>query len=235
MKKKSTYWLAGVVFGIICFIPVGTLHAQAPAGPISGAPSQDAPKPEAQHIAVQAKNIFGAWKLNPDESDDPRKKMQQARGGGNGSGGNGGGNGGGRMGGGYGRGRMARRGVSDEERQRMQELFRPANRLTIASKDAEIDLTDDQNRKRTFFTDGRKIKKSKDIGYEEIAAHWEDKRLVTDEKTPRGEKMSRTYELSYDGTQMYETLHMTVGRSETPLVIRYVYEPDQKGSGSAGN
>jgi hypothetical protein len=36
--------------------------------------------------------------------------------------------------------------------------------------------------------------------------------------------MSRTFELSYDGMQLYETLHMTVGRSSTPLVIRYVYE-----------
>ena len=39
--------------------------------------------------------------------------------------------------------------------------------------------------------------------------------------------MSRTFELSYDGTQLYETLHLTVGRNETPLVIRYVY--DQSG------
>ena len=36
--------------------------------------------------------------------------------------------------------------------------------------------------------------------------------------------MSRSYELSYDGTQLYETLHMTVGRSNTPLIIRYVYD-----------
>ena len=36
--------------------------------------------------------------------------------------------------------------------------------------------------------------------------------------------MSRTYELSYDGTQLYETLHMTTGRNNTPLVIRFVYD-----------
>jgi len=119
---------------------------------------------------------------------------------------------------------------SDEDRQRMQELFTPPRTLTIAEaqKDKEVDAFDDQSRKRAFFTDGRKLQKSKDPNYQEIAAHWEGTRLATDEKNPRGGKMSRTFELSYDGTQLYETLHMTVGRNETPLVIRYVY--DQAGA-----
>ena len=59
---------------------------------------------------------------------------------------------------------------------------------------------------------------------QEIAAKWEGNRLVTEEKDPRGNKMSRAFELSSDGMQLYETLHMTVGRSNTPLVIRYVYD-----------
>jgi hypothetical protein len=36
--------------------------------------------------------------------------------------------------------------------------------------------------------------------------------------------MSRTYELSYDGTQLYETLHMTMGRNGSTLLVRYVYD-----------
>ena len=92
----------------------------------------------------------------------------------------------------------------------------------------EVDLFDDQQRKRALFTDGRKIQKSKDANYQEIAAHWDGTRLTTDEKNPHGGKMSRTYELSYDGTQLYETLHMTTGHSNTPVVIRYVY--DQSGN-----
>ncbi len=50
------------------------------------------------------------------------------------------------------------------------------------------------------------------------------KRSRFDEKDPRGNKMSRTFELSSDGRQLYETLHMTTGRNNTPLVIRYVYD-----------
>jgi len=106
----------------------------------------------------------------------------------------------------------------------------PANSLTLAQKDPknpEVDLTDDQNRKRALFTDGRKLEKpdSKDDSYQEIAARWDGSRLVTDEKGPRGGKMSRTFELPYDGAQLYETIRLTVGRSNTPLDLRYVYEP----------
>jgi hypothetical protein len=164
--------------------------------------------------------------LNRDDSDDPRKRAQESRGGGSGGNrrmgggypGGGGGYGGRRMGGGQ--------GMSDEDRQRMRELMNPANTLTLAEakKDAEVDAFDGQERKRAFFTDGRKLQKSKDTNYQEIGAHWDGARLVTDEKNPRGGKMSRTYELSYDGTQLYETLHMAVGRSNTPLVIRFVYD-----------
>jgi hypothetical protein len=182
-------------------------------------------------------SILGTWKLDPDDSDDPRKKMQDARGG-ESSGNNGGYGGGRRMGGGYPGGgypggrRSASPGESDDDRQRMQELFTPARSLTLAEahKDVEVDAFDEQSRKSAFFTDGRKLQKSKDSNYQEIAAHWDGSRLATDEKNPRGGKMSRTFELSYDGTQLFETLHLTVGRNNTPLVIRYVY--DQSG-GSA--
>ncbi len=223
-------------------VPSFTL-AQAPPGPLPQAQSQDAPpppRPLVQKPAVQPRTtIFGEWKLDRDESDDPRKKMQEARGQDNGGyGGNrrmgggypGGGYPGGGGGGGYGGHRMGSQGESDEDRQRMQELLSPSSTLSLAEakKDVEVDLFDDQLRKRALFTDGRKVQKSKDANYQEIAAHWDGTRLTTDEKNPRGGKMSRTYELSYDGTQLYETLHMTTGRSNTPLIIRYVY--DQSGA-----
>jgi hypothetical protein len=89
---------------------------------------------------------------------------------------------------------------------------------------AEVDLVDDRDRKRAFMTDGRKLKKSKDENYQEIAAKFDGNRLVTDEKDPRGNRMSRTFELSSEGRQLYETLHMVSGRSNSPLIIRYVYD-----------
>jgi len=125
-------------------------------------------------------------------------------------------------GGGYGGRRGG--GESDEERQKMRELVTPARAITLSMTGAEVDLVNDRNRKLAFMTDGRRLQKSKDENYQEIAAKFEGNRLVTDEKNPRGGKMSRSFELSSDGRQLYETLHMTTGRNNSPLVIRFVYD-----------
>jgi hypothetical protein len=236
MKSANFAKLPGcAVFAALSLIVPGAMYAQAPPGPLSGAQPQPAPasaaKPrEPAPLPPPRTTILGAWKLNRDESDDSRKRTQDSQGS---NGGRGGGYGGGpRMGGGWpgGGGYGGRRGggESDEERQKMHELIAPPNTMTLAMTGAEVDLVDDQNRKRAFMTDGRKLQKSKDSNYQEIAAKFEGNRLVTDEKDPRGNKMSRTFELSEDGRQLYETLHMTSGRNNTrnntPLVIRFVYD-----------
>jgi hypothetical protein len=208
-------------------------RAQAPAGPLPAAqpqgPASPEARPQAQVAPVKLRtSILGAWKLNRDESDDARKKMQDARG----ANGGGGGRGGVRMGipgmggGPYGGRRGGGGNESDQDRERMQEFINPSRALTVAEakKDVEIDMFDDQERKSAFFTDGRKLQKTKDSNNQEIAAHWDGNRLVTDEKSPSGRKISRTYELSYDGTQLYETLRLTRGRSDSQISIRYVYD-----------
>jgi len=218
MKAKylTIFFAAGL--GIVAAGFGNSAHAQAPAGPLPAAQPQppstpDAARPQAQSAPVKPRtSILGAWKLNRDESDDARKKLQDARGADNGRGG------GGRRGGGG--------GESDAERQKMQETLTPARALTVAEakKDVEIDMFDDQEHKSAFYTDGRKLQKTKDNTSQQITAHWDGNRLVTDEKTPSGKKMSRTYELSYDGTQLYETLRLTRGRSDSQVSIRYVYD-----------
>ena len=223
---------AGILgLAVLCW-PAGA-RAQAPAGPLPAAtpqpPTSPDARPQAQVASVKPRtSILGAWKLNRDESDDPRKKMQEARG----ANGGGGGRGGVRMGvpgiggGPYGGRRGGGGNESDEDRQRMQEVLEPVRSLTLAEakKDVEIDAFDDQQRKTAIFTDGRKLQKSNDLNNQEIAAHWDGSRLVTDEKSASGKKMSRTYELSYDGTQLYETLRLTRGRSDAQISIRYVYD-----------
>jgi hypothetical protein len=222
----SARLLIFTVLAGVCLVVPRAIRAQSPAGPTTAAPPQPVPasavKPAAP-LPPPRTTILGAWKLNRDESDDPRKRRQDS-GNSNGSGRGGGrGMGGGYPGGGHG-GYGRRGGESDEERQKMRELFTPANAITLSMTGAEVDLLDDQNRKRAFMTDGRKLQKSKDENYQEITAKFEGNRLVTEEKTPRGNKMSRTFELSDDGRQLYETLHTTSGRNNTPQVIRFVYE-----------
>jgi hypothetical protein len=199
------------------------VHPQAPSGPITAAPSQTAPATAAKGsnpapLPAPRATILGAWKFDPDESDDPRKRREDSRGSNGGYGGSRG-----RMGGGGYGGRRGG-GESDEQREKMRELFMPAKTIRLSMTGAEVDLVDDRNRKRAFMTDGRKLQKSKDESYQEIAAKFDGSRLVSDEKDPRGNKMSRTFELSSDGRQLYETLHMTIGRGNTSLVIRYVYD-----------
>jgi len=106
----------------------------------------------------------------------------------------------------------------------MQSLIHPSDSLSIEMENPEVDVTDDQSHKLILYTNERKLQKAKDNKPQEVAAHWDGSRLVSDEKSPLGGKMSRTFELSQDGRSLYETLHIDNGRSDTPLVIRYVYD-----------
>ena len=228
LMTKTDRFLHFAALGLLSFVVPRFAYAQAPPGPLPQVQSKDAPpqqvKPQ-KPLPPPRQSILGAWKLNRDDSDDPRQKLQDARGGeSQGRSGGGGRMGGGYPGGGGRRGGYGGQAESDQDRQRMQELLRPANAVTLGMTGAEVDLTDDANRKRAFMTDGRKLQKSKDPAYEEIAAHWDGSRLVTDEKDARGQKLSRSFELTADGRQLYETVHLTVGRNNSSVVIRYVYD-----------
>jgi hypothetical protein len=212
-------------FVALGFLAAPGAPAQAPSGPITAAPAKPGPAPAAAPnpapMPTPRTNILGAWKLNLDDSDDPSRRRQDSQDSNGGYGGGHGRIGGGYPGGGYG---GHRGGESEEQREKMQILLRPARSLKLSMTGAEVDVVDDQESKLAFMTDGRKLQKSKDAGYQEIAAKWEGSRLVSEEKDPRGNKMSRTFELSSDGLQLYETLHMTTGRNNSPRVIRYVYD-----------
>ena len=237
--------LAAGIFGLPTLV-----RAQAAAGPIHPAKSSDdnnsapaAPaiaKPKAPDVP-QKRDLSGSWKLNEDQSDDPSQKLKQAQqaGAGNRGGGNGGGSrggvwgGGGGIGGGYpgggggvygGRRGMGGGGESDADRQKIQDAVNPANALTFKQKDAEIDMTDDQSRKRVFYTDGRKIERAKDKtdDYRELTAHWDGMKLVAEEKGPHG-KITRLYEVPAGGQQLRVSVHFDDARGN-PVSIHYVYD-----------
>ena len=212
--------------GVLLLCPQSA-RAQTPAGPVAAPPpgtASAAKTPEPAPLPPPRQSILGAWKLNRDESDDPRQQMQGSRRS------NGGGYGGRRGGGGWPGGGGGRRGgygggESDDERQKMHELLSPPATMTFSMTGAEVDLQDDHDRKRAFMTDGRKLKKSKEDNYQEIAAKWDGNRLVTREKRPRGGTMSRSFELSPDGRQLYENLHIeSSGRNNRTVEVHYVYD-----------
>src|SRR5258708_6216436 len=81
-------------FAAIGLLAAEAAHAQAPSGPITAAPSQPSPAtganaPNPAPLPAPRTTILGAWKFNPDDSDDPSKRRQDSRGS------NGGGDGGG--------------------------------------------------------------------------------------------------------------------------------------------
>jgi hypothetical protein len=131
--------------------------------------------------------------------------------------------GGGRRGG-YPSGGQQSTGQDIEANPKMQSLIHPSGLLDLELKSPEIDVTDDVLHKLILYTDGRKLQKSKDESNQEVPAHWDGSRLVSDEKSPIGGKMNRTFELSRDGLQLYEILHIDNGQSDTPITIRYVYD-----------
>jgi hypothetical protein len=263
MKRRVT-----MLAGLFCFFAAGGLaspglaRAQETPGPLPAPPPQLEPlepgAPTRSSEAASSKpmpprtSIVGAWKLNTDDSDDGRKKVQQAQSKSQGNGGNGGnprmggggnpypGQGGGNPYPGQGGGGGGRRGGAnqpgDMDPGTMRELTDPPEALNIVQKDpkgAEVDLTDDIARKRVFFTDGRKLQKSSDDTYQEIAAKWDGRSLTTDEKTARGGKFSRTFDLAPNGLQLYETVRIDASayggsRSAPQVYIQYVYDAEQE-------
>jgi hypothetical protein len=223
-----------IYIGILCCACIlfpGRLLAQAPPGPLP--PSHPLPPPPKAATAkkkpeVESRStLAGFWKLNKDESDDPKNKVEDARHSKDEPDGR---MGGPRVGVGYPgggpNGPYGGRGMGsvDEGALKLEELVRPAFTQTIDLKDKEVDTTNEQDTKLVIYTDGRKLPKQKDYSPQQILAHWDGAKLVTDEKGPQGKQMSRTFELSFDGKQIYETWRIEGSRSTSDIIIRYVYD-----------
>jgi hypothetical protein len=244
------------------------LKAQAPPGPLAPPPQYQAPAPSQPRPARKSPQpqmpprttLAGPWRLNRDQSDDPRQKIRDAErspndntggypGGGYPGGGYPGGGypggypGGGYPGGGYPggypgggypgggrRGPSGGNGQDIEDNPKMQPLLYAPQSITVDLKDAEVDVTDDRLNKLILYTDGRKLQKSSDTN-QEVAAHWSGSQLVSDEKSPLSGKMTRTFALSADGRNLDETLQIENGRSST-IFIRYVYDITSAGTQS---
>ncbi|HKN26049.1 MAG TPA: hypothetical protein VJX72_14465 [Candidatus Acidoferrum sp.] len=229
MKQLNKFLILGGAYLIVG----GLLAAQAPPGPLTPPPPDPnapvAPPPPKKPEVQPRKSILGYWKFNKDESDDGRAKLRQSREADNTNRGNsGGGYGGPRVGVGWpgsGGGYPHPQGgdISDSN----SDLVNPPREIKLAQKfenDPEVVLSDDREHRTTFYTDGRKLEKDKDPDNRQVAARWDDKKLITDEKGAHGGKVSRSYELSSDGKQLIETVHLTDSKGNHPVNVQYVYD-----------
>ena len=229
---------AGLVLATAAF-------AQSAPGPLTPPPQpaspEDAPPSAPKRVQVAPRKTFaGEWQLNKDESDDPHRKVQQAHGTSSNTNngprmGGGGWPGGGWPGGGYGGNRGNRPPQGDpgaSEKEKMQELVDPTIRLNVEQKEPkapEITFTGDQSHKIILYTDGRTLDKPKDKkeqqqGPEQLLAHWDGNKLVADEQVGKNGTMTRSYELSPDGLQLFEDVHLNLGKKNTDVTIHYVYD-----------
>ena len=109
----------------------------------------------------------------------------------------------------------------------MADFVNPPREMKMSQKfdnDPEVTMTDDREHRTSFYTDGRKIEKQKDPDIKEVSARWDDKKLVTDEKGSHNGKVTRTFELSSDGKQLVETIHVTDSKGNHPINVQYVYD-----------
>jgi hypothetical protein len=178
---------------------------------------------------------MGDWKLNREDSDDPRSKLHKAtaNNGNNYPRTNGPGMGwpGGGMGGPYGgnpNNRNPQANAASETNEKIATLVDPSVRVHLEQLDPKtpkVELTGDMDKKMVFYTDGQTPDKSADPGVQQVTARWDGAKLVTSEKLEKNGTLSRTYELSPDGTQLFEEIHLTTGKkNDYPVTIHYVYD-----------
>jgi hypothetical protein len=227
----------------------GQTQNPAPAAPTAPAASAPSTAPAASTDSAPAgtaapavpDGIAGRWRFNVNQSDDARKKMEDARaehggegggrwgggGGGGGFGGHGGGGGGGRWGGGGHGGGGGRWGGGDgdssstnTQRPGMQSLFEPASEITISDSQSEITILEKDGVIRVLHPDGDKHKTDNGMG--EVKTHRDKGKLIVETTNARGGKMTETIALSNNHKQLTNDIHLQ-GRFGN-VDIRRVYD-----------
>jgi hypothetical protein len=179
--------------------PQVAIAQNAPAGPQSGAAPSEQPNQTSSASQSSAPNLAGTWKLNKEQSDNPQEKIQEA----GGFGGRGGGMG--RRRGGGGGGRM------------MSEL----SQLKIEQSASSVKITNSDGREIAQYSSSGS---SSDSSGTAPAAEWHGAQLVSTTEGRRGGSVTRTFELSPDGKQLYMTTKIENPRLQQPVSIRFVYD-----------
>src|SRR5579862_9627438 len=162
VMKPFGKWL---VFGGVGLFLASAAVAQAPPGPITPPPGTEVEGPRTPPPPRMAprKNILGAWRLNRDESDDPKARANQRKVNDQNSNHSGIGRpqigfpGGGIGGPGSGTGQHPNNGsqkTNAEDNERYQELIDPSVRLRLERKgetDPDVTMFGDQGRKTIFY------------------------------------------------------------------------------------
>jgi hypothetical protein len=207
----------------LLLLPVGCLFAQAPSGPMAARTPADAEPLAPPPQAAAKPNLAGTWTLNKDKSDDPRKAMQEARGGGGGYGGPGGG-------GGYGGGGGHRGGGNRGGQHNLDEY----NQLTITQSGPSVKVNGSSGRVLAVSSAASGGSASaKDADESAPSGDWQDSKFVVASQNERGGKTTRTYEVSPDGKVLTLTTRMDNPRFNQPVTFKFVYDAGNAPSNSS--
>jgi hypothetical protein len=168
-------------------------------------------------------NFDGNWKLNKKDSDDPRKKFEEARK--NDSGDHremgdhpsygGGGFHNGHHGGG----------------ERMHDRMQAQEELSIHYKSPEFRVTDKEGKERIYYTDGREtVIEGREGRSLKATAKAENEQIIIESSTRDGGEMTESYYLSPDATQLYVKVRMKPLMLNDAVTFVRVYDrnPPQK-------
>jgi hypothetical protein len=228
-RDISLRFAAGALGGVMMLFCAGIAGAQAPPGPISGAPpaasdqpvGRPAPPPNNRWKNPDKPNLAGAWKLNQDESDDPRQRARQS------SGTSGGGMGG--QHGGWGVGGPGGVGVyhgghgQNQSQNQAESMMSDFATLTIEQTDTTVRIRNYGNQVVAQYPMSAENSNDKDA--KNNASDWQAGQLVVVTPSKNGGKITRRYTLSADGEQLFVTTRIDKKGSDPPVMFRFVYDP----------
>ena len=204
----STGFCAAILAAVLFILPARAAAAQAST-------SNPATDQQAQASTTQPK-LAGTWKLNEKQSDDPREKMRAAM---NANGGSAPMN----------RGRMGNRpGRGPDGRGGMMRQF---SQLTITQLDKGVNVTGATGRLiATSEAQPDDSQNAQDNGgmmmrMPPAKAKWQGSELIATSEGFGGGTVTRTFELSPDGKQLYMTTKIENPRFSEPVTYRLVYDP----------
>ena len=220
----------------VAIMGAGVALLLASAGNLSArnlSPNANAPAAQSGSQSAANPNLAGQWKLNKDQSDDPRQKMQEAMGN-SGEGAGPGGGGGHRGGGNAGPG-------GDHQGGHQGGMMNDMSQLTIEETNTSVKITGASGRVLAANPAEQPASKpapnangeEEPREYTPPVAKWQGAQLVTTMEGHRGGSTTRTYELSSDGKQLIVTTKMQNPRMSQPVSIRFVYDPAKPASGSS--
>ncbi len=245
-----------VCVAALALVFAGSASAQAPPGPISGAPDSSLPPTRVSSRSggrdIRGGKLAGDWKLNKNLSDDPRQKMEKGTGSPRGQVGTNGPWGG--MGGGGHRGSAP--GVnSGRAAKQFADLMEDYSFLSITQTDKTVKVTSDSGRLLAYYSSSDQANaqgnsqgnsKSGDAqgnsqgssqgnskpadggGSKTTSARMQGDQLVV-VSTKDGVKTTRTYSPSADGAQLNLTTRIEGGHLKDPVTILFVYDPPRAG------